>query len=126
MNELVEAFENGAIDAGSFHHRDHVRVAWSYLQEFEFADAAARFVAALKRFAVANGVPNLYHATITWAYLVAIHDRMHREGGSGDWDSFAAANADLFAWKPSFLDTLYRPETLKSEHARKVFVLPDR
>jgi hypothetical protein len=126
MNALVDAFERGAVDAASFHHREHVRVAWSYLGEFELAEAARRFTDALRRFTAANGAPQLYHATITWAYLVAIHDRMNREGASGDWESFAAANEDLFAWKPSFLDALYRPETLASDHARRVFVLPDR
>jgi 2'-5' RNA ligase len=126
VNALVDAFERAAIDAGSFHHRDHIHVAWSYLSEFELGEAAQRFTAALRRFAVANGAPNLYHATITWAYLVAIHDRMHREGAAAEWDSFAAANADLFAWKPSFLDALYLPETLASDHAKRVFVLPDR
>jgi hypothetical protein len=124
--ELVELFERGEIDAASFHHRDHIQVAWSYLRVFELAEAAAKFIAALQRFAVANGVPQLYHATITWAYLVAINDRMHREGAPDSWDAFAAANDDLFAWKPSFLDTMYNPETLASAHAKRVFVLPDR
>jgi hypothetical protein len=126
MNDVADAFERAAIDAKSFHHRDHIHVAWSYLSEFEFAEAAGRFSAALRRFAAANGAPNLYHATITWAYLVAIHDRMHRDGAPPDWESFAAANEELFAWKPSLLDALYRPETLASDHARRVFVLPDR
>lgn len=121
MNELIAAFEANTI--GTFHHADHVRMAWTYLQEYGFPAGATRFVEALQRFAAANGKPQLYHATITWAYLVTIFDRMQ---DGNDWESFAAENPDLFTWNPSIIDALYRPETIASEHARRVFVLPNR
>lgn len=123
-NELIEAFEANRIDNGGFHHGDHVRMAWTYLREYGFPAGAQRFVEALQRFALANGKPQLYHATITWAYLVTVFDRMQRD--ESDWDTFAADNPDLFTWKPSIIDALYRPETIASEHARRVFVLPNR
>ena len=97
---------------------------WSYLREFGFADGARRFTAAIQRFAAANGKPNLYHATITWAYLVVINERMQRD--ASEWETFANANEDLFAWKPSLIDAWYRPETLASDYARRVFIFPDR
>ena len=124
MNELIESFESNRIE--SFHHQDHVRMAWTYLREYGFPAGAQRFVEALQRFATANGKPQLYHATITWAYLVTIYERMSGEMGDGSWESFAAANPDLFTWKPSLIDGLYAPETIASEHARRVFVLPNR
>ena len=127
MDALIEAFEANRIDNRQFHHRDHVRMAWTYLREYGFPAGATRFVAALQRFALANGKPQLYHATITWAYLVTVFDRMQRgESGVGSWESFAAENADLLTWKPSIIDALYLPETIASEHARRVFVLPNR
>src|SRR5205085_4489655 len=76
MNPLIEAFERSEVE--SFHHRDHVRMAWSYLREFGFAEGARRFTDANQRFATAHGKPNLYHATITWAYLVLINERMEQ------------------------------------------------
>jgi hypothetical protein len=124
VHELIEAFEAGRVPNDEFHHGDHVRMAWTYLQEYRFPAGAQRFVEALQRFATANGKPQLYHATITWAYLVTIWDRS--ESGAGSWESFAGANPDLFSWKPSIIDALYRPETIASEHARRVFVLPNR
>jgi len=124
MNSLVEAFERCEIEDGAFHHRDHVKMAWSYLRELGFADGARRFTAAIQRFAAANGKPNLYHATITWAYLVVINERMQRD--ASEWETFAGANEDLFAWKPSLIDAWYRPETLASDYARRVFIFPDR
>ena len=123
MNELIEAFENCEIANTNFHHADHVRMAWTYLREYGFPGGAERFVSALQRFATVHGKPQLYHATITWAYLVEINDRMER--GAGSWEEFAAANPDLLTWKPSLIDRLYRPETIASEHAKRVFVLPN-
>ncbi|HEX7190887.1 MAG TPA: hypothetical protein VF381_04865 [Thermoanaerobaculia bacterium] len=125
-NELIDAFEEGRIDNREFHHQQHVRMAWTYLQEYGFPAGAQRFVEALQRFAAANGKPQLYHATITWAYLVTISDRMTGERGGGSWEEFSAANPDLLTWKPSLIDALYEPETIASEHAKRVFVLPNR
>jgi hypothetical protein len=125
-DQLIEAFENGEIANTDFHHANHVRMAWAYLREYGFPSGAERFVSALQRFAAANGKPQLYHATITWAYLVTINERMERcEPGVGSWESFAGTNPDLLTWKPSLIDALYRPETIASEHAKRVFVLPN-
>jgi hypothetical protein len=130
MDALIESFESSHVDNGAFHHHDHVRLAWTYLRELSFPAGAQRFTEALQRFAAANGKPQLYHATITWAYLVTIHDRMSARcsasGAQDDgWEAFAAENPDLLTWKPSIIDGLYRPETIASEHAKRVFVLPD-
>lgn len=121
--EFVDAFER--CDVPSFHHRDHVRLAWIYLHDQPPLDALARFTASLKRFATAKGSPGLYHETITWAYLLLIHERMHRTSAD-DFESFAAENADLLAWKPSILDRYYDRATLDSELARRTFVMPSR
>jgi len=118
--ELVERFERG--DVEQFHHPDHVRVAYAYLRTMPLLDAIARFTAALRRFATAQGKPQLYHETITWAFLLIIHERMQR--APAEWSAFIEANGDLLRWKPSVLDAYYPAEVLQSELARRVFVLP--
>lgn len=120
--EFVEAFEACTIAGTDFHHADHVRLAWAYLREHPLLTAIDRFASSLRRFATHNGVPGLYHETITWAYLLLIHERMN---GEPAFDDFRAANPDLFTWKPSVLARYYRPETLSSERARQTFVMPD-
>ncbi len=125
LRRLVEEFEQGRSPTG-FHHADHLRVAFAYVTQFPILEAMAKFCAALKRFAAAQGKPQLYHETITWAYLFLIRERIVRAGMSQTWPEFAACNADLLLWKGGVLTTLYRPETLDSELARQTFVLPDR
>ena len=123
--ELIEAYETCTLDPDLFHHRQHVRVAWICLREAPLVAALTRFVESLRRFATSAGSPGLYHETITFAFVFLIHQRMQTHSKE-TFEEFAAANADLFSWKPSVLDRYYTPETLGSELARRTFVMPDR
>ena len=125
-DDLIRRFEDGTLPPSEFHHRDHVRLAWLYLDQEPPLTALARFAEGLKRFASRIGAEGLYHETITWAYLFLIHERKARGGDEESWEDFAARNPDLLTWKPSVLDGYYRKETLESDLARRVFVMPDR
>jgi hypothetical protein len=122
-DELLSGFEAGTLP--DFHHHDHVRVAWLYLERHDALGALARFAERLQHFAAVKDQAGLYHETITWAYLLLIRERRAQAPGE-TWDEFAARNPDLFVWRPSILSRYYREETLASELARRVFVLPDR
>jgi hypothetical protein len=122
---VVSEFERGQAP-GEFHHCDHVRVAFAYVMLFPFLQAVENFSAALERFAHSKGKPNLYHETITWAYLFLIRERIVRAPIVPTWEEFAACNPDLLVWKGGVLTTLYRQETLDSDLARQIFLLPDR
>ena len=124
-SDFAEAFERCEIANDAFHHRDHVRLAWVYLRQMSLIDALMRFTESLKRFANHNGHPELYHETITWAYLLLIHERMERNPVD-DFAAFETANADLFAWKPSILNRYYDQETLDSPLAKRTFLMPTK
>jgi hypothetical protein len=122
---LVRTFEAGEVPEGGFHHAQHVRVAWWYLNRHSLADALARFSEGLRRFAERQNKPNLYHETITVAYVLLINERL-AACRDLNWPQFADCNADLLTWRPSILDRYYRPETLSSARAKRTFVMPDR
>ncbi len=107
--DFLAAFESCTLPEDRFHHRDHIRLAWLMLREAPLAATLVRFTAGLERFAASLGKPGLYHATITWAYLFLIHQRMRLgiapEVGA-TWEEFAAANPDLLTWQPSVLRRL--------------------
>jgi len=124
-NEFIARFESGGISAAAFHHADHVRLAFAYLCEHPVLQALEKFSTALKRFAAAHGKTQLYNETITCAYFFLIHERMAR-CENATWDDFACHNADLFVWKDGILSRYYIETTLKSDLARKVFLLPDK
>jgi hypothetical protein len=122
---LVRGFEAGTAPAGGFHHTQHVQVAWHYLCHHALPAALDRFSTGLKRFALAQGAPGLYHETITVAYVLLINERLARTTAP-DWATFAAEHADLLVWKPSVLERYYTPALLASERAKRTFMMPDR
>ena len=124
--ELIAQFEGCALSNESFHHADHVRMAFLYLQKYAPLEALARFSSALGRFAEASGKANLYHETITWAFLLIIRERLAQFEAAPTWDQFAAENQDLLKWEDNVLKKYYRPETLRSALAKRVFLFPDR
>src|SRR3954447_26143677 len=123
--DLLARFEDTTLPNERFHHADHVRVAWEYLERHPPLEALGRFTAALRRYATAHGAPEKYHETITVAYLFLIAERRARLGAGHSWAEFAAANADVLRWKGGVLERYYRPGTLGSDLARRIFVLPD-
>ena len=124
-SELVSLFERGETAGENFHHSDHLRLAHAYLCEYPTLVAIGKFTEALKRYAAARGKTHLYNETITCAYFFLIRERMARSGDAG-WEDFARNNPDLLIWKDGILGRYYHEATLKSELARRVFVLPDK
>ena len=123
--EIIQRFESDAVAEVSFHHADHVRLAFAYLREYPVLQALEKFATALKRFAAARGKAELYHETITHAYFFLIRERMARSQAA-DWDEFARQNPDLLVWKDGILNRYYQEATLRSDLARTVFVFPDK
>jgi hypothetical protein len=124
-SEWMEQFERCALPNDSFHHADHVKMAFLYLQKYAPLEALGRFSAALTRFAAANGKPNLYNETVTWAFLLLIRERIARSNSPQTWAEFSETHVDLLRWDDNILKKYYRPETLASELAKKVFLFPD-
>jgi hypothetical protein len=123
---LIRQFEDCSLPLDRLRHGVHIQIAFLYLCEYSVLDVLGRFPAALARYAEAHGKTGLYHETITWAYILLIHERMRRAGHAQSWAEFAAANADLMTWSGTILMQYYRDETLHSELARKIFVFPDK
>ena len=122
MKYTIEQFEAAAIDPDLFDHEAHVFVGWQYVMAWPLGEAVSRFDAALRRLVAKLGAESKYHATLTWFYLLLIHERAI-DGES--WDAFKARNPDLLDSK-TLLARYYTDEYLFSDDARQRFVLPDR
>ncbi len=123
--EFIQRFESDTLPGDSFHHGDHVRLAFAYLSECPVLQALERFADGLKRYAGARGKSELYHETITYAYFFLIRERMMRDAPY-EWDEFSGRNPDLLVWKGGLLSRYYTEETLQSDLARGIFLMPDR
>jgi hypothetical protein len=119
--EFLAALESGVLPEADFTHAGHVRAAWLYLRQCPFPEALARMSGALRNYAAAHGKPDRYHETITVAYLALINERILLRSAGGSWQGFIEQNHELLDRR--LLTHYYRPETLASPTARRVFIL---
>lgn len=124
--EWMDQFEKATLPNESFHHADHVRMSFLYLQRYAFLEALERFTSALRHFAAAHGKAERYNETITWAFFLLMHERLAQADSRQTWDEFAESNQDLLRWENHILKKYYRAETLNSQIAKRVFLFPDK
>ena len=121
---LVDAFLDGSLPMSAFDHVAHVRTAWALLGTRPLLEALPLFARSLQKLVIGYGKPGAYHETITWAYVLVIHERRRARPDAG-WDAFSRANPDLLVWPSPILQRGYSPALLWSDEARQRFCLPD-
>lgn len=116
--------ESCEFPARDFNHRAHLRLAYIYLSENNTDKSSELMRDTLNRFLIHNGVdPSKYHATLTKAWILAVHHFMNKSGDSSSTDEFINKNPEMFDTK--IMMTHYSAEVLFSDEARAEFVQPD-
>lgn len=123
IEEQLAALEAGALDLAAFPHREHVRLGFEMLARYSFGEAVERFSRGLNLLVAKIGKPEVYHETVTVAFLAVIGECRARDQHA-EWNEFIAANAELL--EKRCLEKWYDPEQLTSDLARRVFCLPKR
>ena len=103
---LLADFEEGRIDPAQFPHRDHVRVSYELIERHPFPEALLHLARGLRHLAAKAGRPEVYHETITAAFLALIAER-RLSGSYADFQDFAERNPDLFC--KELLSEFYEP-----------------
>ena len=120
--EFLRALESCALPECDFGHVAHVRAAYLYLQEADFAGALERIRGTILNYVKHLGSPDRYHETITVAYVALIQQHICERGNGSGWLAFARDNSELL--QPDLLRQFYPAAQLDSEMARRVFLLP--
>ncbi len=123
---LVRAFESCDPGLSPFTHEQHLRVAFWYLSRESLGRAAERFKDALQRFAASRGKPQLYHATMTWAYLCLLAEKLEVLGPGATFEAIKRRWPRLLDHPDGELGDVYSPSELAAPDARCAFVLPRR
>ena len=121
IDDELLALETGALDSARFPHREHVRLGYEMLGRYSFGEAVMRFSRGLRLLAAKAGRPEIYHETMTVAFLALIGERRARST-QGDWEVFKARNNDLLDKR--CLERWYGTEQLGTDLARRTFCLP--
>ncbi len=120
---FLQSFEDCTLPADKWTHAAHIRMAWLYLTEDDFAAALGRIRDGIRRYnAEVLDKLSEYHETVTVAFATLVAARM-RAGES--WQQFALRNKDLFLRSPPALAKYYSTELLMSDAARARFIEPD-
>jgi hypothetical protein len=123
---LLRAFEDFSLPREVFGaHILHLHVAWLYVTRLPLGAACDTMARNLLAWDIHKGLGDRYHHTVTWAFMLIVHERQLRTKATR-FPDFITENADLLQKSPPFLARYYREETLASDEARQHFVLPDR
>jgi hypothetical protein len=115
LSEILDAH-------GSFGHRQHLELAWTYLQRNRIDDAAEAMVAAIQHVAQLHGAEDKYHETITRAWLHCVAAHSHR-WGANTFEEFIERNPDLL--NQHLIAHFYSRELIESDNARAAWIEPD-
>lgn len=118
--EFIAAFAAGRLAPAGFDHRAHLRAAFLLMRSRPFLEACIAMRDGLQALAGKLGKPDLYHETVTVAFMALVAERA---SGADDWDGFIAAHPELC--RRGLLDSYYSAALLASGAARKTFVMPD-
>jgi hypothetical protein len=120
--KFIDAFTAGQLPTASFDHRAHLRAAYLLLRDRPFLEACMAMRDGLQSLAGKLGKPDLYHETVTVAFMALVAERA--PGAAADWDAFIARHPELCG--RGLLDRYYSEALLGSGAARTTFALPDR
>ena len=122
-DQFIEAMEQLRVANVNFHHRDHIRLAWAYLQRDNPLAAGENLANCIRRYATHNKAPRKYHHTITLAWVRIVAAAMRLTPALESFEPFAAAHPFLFEVRLPW--TFYSASRLDSEVARAGWVEPD-
>lgn len=123
--QFLEQFEKLQIAPESFTHKEHIRLAWIYLQLFSFSEAISKICSGIKIFDKQLGDGTKYHETVTRAYAHIISKRI-KNFRTSNWNEFINENTDLLTNYKDALLKHYSSGILFSEKAKKRFIKPDK
>jgi hypothetical protein len=109
-DDLLGAFQAGAIDSSEFRHEHHVRVAWGLARRYGREAGLRRMIAGIREMGARAGHPEAYHHTITRAWFELTADAEELP-------------ADSILFERKLLSRYYTPERLSE--GREGWVEPD-
>jgi hypothetical protein len=121
--DFLRAFEDLSFPAELFHHREHIRVAWLYLNSSDATRAAERMTGGILRFANHQGATQKYHHTITLAWMRLVAAALVETPENETFEQFLAAHPELKG--KDLLSRYYSKELLQTAAAREGWVEAD-
>jgi hypothetical protein len=122
-DDFVGAFLSGILSPASFHHRDHLRLAWCLIRQSGIEIASSTITSGIRRFATQHGQADKYHETLTQFWVRIVSHLIDARPDIKLFELFLETFPQLFDKELPYLH--WRPETMQSQSARAQWVEPD-
>lgn len=126
-SEYLKRFASCEVPLSEFHHKEHIRLAYTLLSQNDTDDVDKAYVelkSLLQNYLEHNEVPeSKFHVTMTKAWLMAVNHFMHSSAPSTDFENFISKNEMLN--DKDIMFSHYSREVILSDEARADFVSPD-
>ena len=121
----LDNFNKLLISPDSFHHREHLRIAYILICKYGVKEACSMLGKGIKAFLDHAGVDgSKYHETLTCAWILAIYHFMNLSGDSYGFKEFIANNPVLL--DKNLMNSHYSKSILMSKKAKQKFIKPDK
>jgi hypothetical protein len=122
-DDFVQAFMDGSLPPGQFHHRDHLRLAWLLNRRLDGELAGIAIASGIQRFAALHGHAEKYHETLTQFWVRIVAHTAHARPDITDFEAFIATFPQLL--DEGLPNRHWQHETMASATARARWVEPD-
>jgi hypothetical protein len=92
---LASRFEAGTLPGDAFHHLEHLKVTWFYLETCAPDRALQRIAEGLRAFATRMGKADKFDDALTRAWVTAVDDARRAHPDATSFDALLAARPDL-------------------------------
>jgi hypothetical protein len=92
---LVSCFEDGTLHGADFHHIDHMKIAWHYLERYGRAEALRRIADGLLTVATRMGKVDKFNLALTRAWVAAVDEARRTHPDARSLDALVAVRPDL-------------------------------
>ena len=97
--EFLQQIEECTLPKEAFTHRNHVRLAWLYLNDRDGGDPDARIAATIQRYATSIGKATKYDHELTLRWMRRVESAMTATPAH-TFEAFVAARPELLTTRP--------------------------
>ena len=125
--DFLKRFDAAEWPAAEWHHREHIKVAYLHLRQYQFDEALRRLRAGIRKLNASHGTPETparsYHEAITVAWLRLVEFTLAVHGPADSADAFFEQHAELS--QPKILRLYYSRDRITSIEAKTQYLPPD-
>jgi len=121
---FLSQFEEKSLDPKYFSHLGHIKLAWIYLNKYEYSIAVDKTCVGVNAYAASLGAKDKFNMTMTVAMMEIMFNRINRLHDKS-WQKFMTNNTDLIENSLAILFKYYSKEQLFSNAAKMTVLEPD-